>query len=125
MILQRKLVLVRKPAISSLESLSSSAANEYLKRAVFIRFSKLLGQAKAENLLKPEVDVGSTLMGHWNMLSPYLLMDLRNDVPYELKNADSLSIILKKQLLDLYNQILTQENGKKLNQLMINPDSAN
>lgn len=104
--------------LSQLKSLSKNAANEYMKRAVFIRFNKLLEQVKHEGYFKSGADIGSALMTYWNMLSPFLFMDLKKDVPNDLKNGLSLSDILRKQLTNLYKSFLTSDGVERLDNII-------
>ncbi len=104
--------------LAKLKKLSVQAANEYLKKAVFVRFNKLLDQAQSEGFTKPDVRIGDALMSYWNLLSPFLLLDLSYDVPYEIKTAPSLSDIMRKRLLELYSSVLTDEGNEQLNRLL-------
>ncbi|MEO9868848.1 TetR/AcrR family transcriptional regulator [Ekhidna sp.] len=98
----------------NLKTLATPASAEYLKHAVFIRFNKLLDEAKSNEITKPGIEVGKALMTYWTILSPYLLMDLKNDVPYEIKKAESLSKVLYTQLVNFYDDLLTDSNYTKL-----------
>ena len=98
--------------------LSAKAANEYLKKAVFVRFNKILEQAREEGLLKPGIQMGDALMNYWNMLSPFLLIDFSTDIPIEIKSASSLSQAMRKQLVALYRSILNEEGNNQLDQMI-------
>ncbi len=104
--------------LAKLRKLSVQAANEYLKKAVFVRFSKILEQTKEERLLKADLQIGDALMNYWNLLSPYLLMDLSNDLPLEIRNASSLGDVMRKQLVQLYRSILNDEGNNQLDQMI-------
>ena len=106
--------------LAKLKMLSVKTSNEFLKKAVFIRFNHLVEQAKAEGLLKPDIQIGDCLMSYWNLLSPFLLMDLSEDSPMEVKKASSLSKMMRKQLLQLYKSILNDEGNNQLDG-MIHP----
>ncbi|NQZ77772.1 MAG: TetR/AcrR family transcriptional regulator [Ekhidna sp.] len=96
---------------------SKSASGEYLKRAVFIRFNKLLEQAKAEKHIHEKVEVGNTLMSYWNMLSPFLLLEGANVSSNEGSEV-SLNQLLNRKILQLYREILKVDSMSELEEML-------
>lgn len=100
--------------LNSYSVFSQNASSEYLKRAVFIRFNRMLEQAKAENHIGEGVDIGATLMTYWNMLSPFLLMETAKEATDVLNKNITLSQILTQRLIQLYREILVTKSMSML-----------
>lgn len=91
--------------------------NDYLKEAVFGRFSKLFDQASKEGIINEKTDPNSTLMMYWETLSTFLFAR-----PVKFPSTFNIKIpinqLLGNQMVNLYRGILNDQGIKEFDSVL-------
>ena len=96
--------------------LINSFTEEYIKKAVFGRVTKLIEQAKQEDKMNDEVEPGKVLLLYWEMLSGILVTQPVNKLPIEMVSSKSVDCIVGKKIVELFRNLLNDEGAKQFDE---------
>lgn len=90
--------------------------NEYLKGAVYMRFSKLIEQGKAEKWINEETDVAANLIIYWETLSTFLFGRSGRHIPEEFQIKKPVYILFGDQMVNFFRGLLNEQGIRAFNQ---------
>lgn len=90
--------------------------NEYLKGAVFNRFSSLIEQGKAEHWINPETDASANLIIYWETLSSFLFGRAGRHVPDEFQVNKPFFQLFGDQLINFFRGLLNESGIREFDQ---------
>ena len=87
--------------------------NDYLKGAVYNRFSRLIEQGKKEQRISCTTDPNATLVIYWETLSTFLFARPNRHIPEEFKVNKPVYQLLGDQLVNFFRGLLNEEGIKE------------
>jgi len=101
--------------------------NEYLKGAVYGRFSSLMEQGKNEGKINVSMDLAASLIIYWETLSTFLFARSHHHIPEEFRIKKPIYQLLGNKMVNFFRGLLNEEgirdfdsrlsNHPRLNQL--------
>lgn len=90
--------------------------NEYLKGAVYGRFSSLIDQGRREGKISESADPSATLVTYWETLSNFLFARSDRHIPEEYRIKKPIYQLLGDQLVNFFRGLLNEDGIKDFDQ---------
>jgi AcrR family transcriptional regulator len=99
--------------------------NDYLKKAVYERFSSMMEQGREEGVISSSADIDASLVIYWETLSSFLYSRSGRHIPKEYKTDKALYKLLEDQLSIFFRGLLNEKGIKEFDRQLANHSKLN